>query len=757
MIPLQIKALPDWLSQLSSLEQLDLSFCKLHHIPVSIIQMWLSQKILFTDKKPDSYWFGTKFINLYRTTLATQPVSLFFQSPELIQAYCDALKKRISDAKVIFLGHGEAGKTHTILRILSQGKHLVKGPEPTDGIDIRTFATEYHDAAMSIRFWDFGGQEIMHSMHRCFLTGRCLYVVVVSNRDNSQPLTQKAEYWLRNIESFAKGCPVLLAVNKNYGNPNTAINTEGWHEKYHLIGQPIEYNARGTGQNIEHEAEEFQHLTEIICREAHKLDSVGMDFPETWYNIREELIIRGEKARYSGMKDSYFISKEEYRQICHDHGEHDPNIQKWLLEWFNDMGVCFSYHMDKATGKELEKYQILNPEWLTNAIYIIVNVGKFQADNGKLHERTIYLMLNNDEISKDNRVIKDHVEYGEEAVKSILQIMRKFNLSLPYEQNPGFEFIPGICGEKKPAGFDICHYSHTLCYEMDYVYLPENVVHQLMLRCGAFDQIYRRGFRLDLPHEQLSAVVDMGTSSSQLAIKIFYGDGVNPLNFINWLKGNLSEINQNMGFSPKEFVIAEQNGKRAKIPLRFVIDAQVDGDMWVKYSAMEDGSTLRFKTNELMGMVCSDQTIKAAEQLAQKAEEKGGKSFEECMVQYMELMITQTQKIALSTGQINGNVENIRQNQLTAIEQQALCHQVMERLCQEQSHQYREFLCQMKKAGDKGALDVLGDFLSCTDSLVSIADSVLKPFIPKLLQTPVFAKLPAAVLAVLSIWGGAST
>lgn len=158
-----------------------------------------------------------------------------------------------------------------------------------------------------------------------------------------------------------------------------------------------------------------------------------------------------------------------------------------------------------------------------------------------------------------------------------------------------------------------------------------------------------------------------------------------------------------------------------------------------------------------MGMVCSDQTIKAAELLAQNAKETVGKSFEERMVQYMELMITQTQKIALSTGQINGNVKKISQNQLTAIDQQVLCHQVMERLRQEQSHQYRELLCQMEKAGEKGALDVLGDFLSCTDSLVSIADSVLKPFIPRLLLTPVFAKLPAAVLAVLSIWGGAST
>lgn len=275
-----------------------------------------------------------------------------------------------------------------------------------------------------------------------------------------------------------------------------------------------------------------------------------------------------------------------------------------------------------------------------------------------------------------------------------------------------------------------------------------------MLRCGAFEQVYRRGFRLDVAYEQLSAVVDMGTSNTQLTITIHYGESVAPLNFINWLKGNLAEINQSMGFAPKEFVLAEQNGKHAKIPLRFVIEAQADGDKFVKYSAIEDGSTLKFKTADLMGMVCTPEMIEAAELLAQRADAKENRTFEERMVQCMEILITQMQKIALATGHSDRTLSKIQQNQLTAIEQQTLCHEVMERLRQEQDARCQALLHQMESAKKDSALAVLSNALGDGSNFFGVAESVLKPFLPKLLQTAAFATLPPPVVAVLKIWGG---
>ncbi len=124
------------------------------------------------------------------------------------------------------------------------------------------------------------------------------------------------------------------------------------------------------------------------------------------------------------------------------------------------------------------------------------------------------------------------------------------------------------------------------------------------------------------------------------------------------------------------------------------------------------------------------------------------------MLQYMQILISQAQKSAFAIGRMSGTLTEIKQNQLTAIEQQALCHEVMERLRQEQDDQCRGLLTQMEKAGESSALDVLSGFIGTTDSLFSIADSVLKPFLPKLLLTPAFAKLPAVILTVLKLWAG---
>lgn len=54
--------------------------------------------------------------------------------------------------------------------------------ETTPGIDITDFPVRQPNYNFDIHFWDFGGQEIMHAMHRCFLTSRTCYVVVICNR-----------------------------------------------------------------------------------------------------------------------------------------------------------------------------------------------------------------------------------------------------------------------------------------------------------------------------------------------------------------------------------------------------------------------------------------------------------------------------------------------------------------------------------------------------------------------------------------------
>ena len=199
------------LSKLKNLWSLDLRHLRLTRIPPQLLELNLPFDTTSTFPR-------SKGIFLYGTELTQQPLSLFEQDRSLIEEYYKSETETdnsemasVSEAKVIFLGHGGVGKTHTIKRIKEKGKFInpIKGETP--GISI-TSIDNFYGAGFNVRFWDFGGQDIMHSMHRCFLTERTCYVIVVNTRQGD--LNKQARYWLNNIKSFAPNAPVILFENR---------------------------------------------------------------------------------------------------------------------------------------------------------------------------------------------------------------------------------------------------------------------------------------------------------------------------------------------------------------------------------------------------------------------------------------------------------------------------------------------------------------------------------------------------------------
>lgn len=116
------------------------------------------------------------------------------------------------------LGNSDSGKTYTIKRLLNDCKKETKEnpytTKETPGVEIvdyTTDTTKYNKEKVTIHFWDFGGQALLHSMHRCFLTDKTCYVVTVKTREINS--TTSARYWLKNVTAFAPNSPILLYVN----------------------------------------------------------------------------------------------------------------------------------------------------------------------------------------------------------------------------------------------------------------------------------------------------------------------------------------------------------------------------------------------------------------------------------------------------------------------------------------------------------------------------------------------------------------
>lgn len=193
-----IKTIPVNICMLKNLRKLGISNMHLDSLPPEILDLQLNFNIDEEARKRNG-------INLFNTKIDNMDESVLQQPRTIISAWFKnnnrvRIPKKLNEAKVVFLGDGGAGKTFSIQRLLNNCEMQEEfSGESTPGISIQDCKYEINGEEILIHYWDFGGQEIMHSMHRMFLTKRTLYVVFVNARDNTQD--ERARYWLHDCKN----------------------------------------------------------------------------------------------------------------------------------------------------------------------------------------------------------------------------------------------------------------------------------------------------------------------------------------------------------------------------------------------------------------------------------------------------------------------------------------------------------------------------------------------------------------------------
>ena len=217
------------LPRLYSLKELNLQYSKTTSIPESLLDYDLN----FIAEKKEYFSADDEGIYIYGLTLTDQPIEIISQNRELIRAYYrEGDQVPVNECKVIFLGDAESGKTHSIKRLLNKGELLEDfDGESTPGIEINVNPTRLANTDIIINYWDFGGQEIQHSMHRVFLTERTVYVVFLNARQDDL-MDERARYWMENIKAFAPDAPVLVVINKIDQNEHPRFNEKGFMDSY---------------------------------------------------------------------------------------------------------------------------------------------------------------------------------------------------------------------------------------------------------------------------------------------------------------------------------------------------------------------------------------------------------------------------------------------------------------------------------------------------------------------------------------------
>ena len=367
--------------------------------------------------------------------------------PQPLLAYLRALDTSSDDqplpmnqAKVVLVGHGTVGKTSLVEQIV-YGRWKAE-TKRTERIAITAWHLEMPQTQLNLHMWDFGGQEIMHATHELFITNRSLYLVVVDARSGS--IHQRLRYWLTLVCNLAPEAPVLVVINK-VDEQRDDVDQAYWKQHYPAI--------KGWFQTSCSSGEGINELRRAISQHISRLPHLQDLLPSTWWHV---------KQRIEEHKEPY-ITYDQFRVLCDQCEVTDIMSQATLLKLLHDIGSCL-YFPDYGP---LAETVVLDPSWVINAIYAIVNDEQFYQKHGVL------------EFADLKRVLYDYPDY---KYAFLVAMMQRFELCVQLDQQRWL--LPDLLPKARPKLGD---WSNALQIVYEYPIFPRGIITRLIVRVFAPD------------------------------------------------------------------------------------------------------------------------------------------------------------------------------------------------------------------------------------------------------------------------------
>ena len=320
--------------------------------------------------------------------LSSPPKQIVQQGLAAVVSHLDSLKEAetkqvelvpMNEIKIILVGEGMAGKTSLLKKI--KGLGFNKNESQTHGVIIEKlslygleFFKEYPILrGVTGRFWDFGGQEIMHASHQFFLSDRSIYILILDSRTDA-----KKEEWLKHIEKFGDNSPAIVVINKIDENASYDVERKTLTTKFEFIGNRFHRISCQDNIGLDGFAKELADLipqTEIF----------KTPFSPDWVAVKEQLETETAAKKY--------IDQTRFEVICSDNGVTDKTAQNTLLSYLNSLGIAL--HFEKL---DLKNFYVLDPHWVTIGVYKIINSRVIKK--GLFAESELNYILNIEDVKK---------------------------------------------------------------------------------------------------------------------------------------------------------------------------------------------------------------------------------------------------------------------------------------------------------------------------------------------------------------------
>jgi internalin A len=439
----QLTAVPDWVGNLAALTWLDLSGNQLTAVPESVgnltalttLDLSGNQVACVPRELADLLDRGLR-IDLDDNPLADLLPELARRGARALAVYLRSLDDEVElfEGKLLLVGEGEVGKTSLVAALKDPAAPLVVRPR-THGIEITplTFRHPGLGLDMTLRAWDFGGQEAYRVTHQFFFSRRALYVLVWKPRRGQEQ--DEVQGWLRRIRLRAGGDARVLVV---------ATHCADLHPELDYAQLRLDFPGILTGSfEVDNDTKEgLEVLSEAIGRQAAKLPQMGQRVSARWAAARDDILA------WAATEPQIWF--EQFAEICGQHGLTGREIVT-LAQLMHDLGHIIYYGDDDG----LRDIVVLNPEWLTQAISCVLDDKATRQAGGLLDHASL------------RHIWQDSGKgYPTRYYPYFLRLMEKFDISyrlgdepaslvaqlVPYERPSGLPWQPSA---PAPAGIRV--------------------------------------------------------------------------------------------------------------------------------------------------------------------------------------------------------------------------------------------------------------------------------------------------------------